>query len=268
MNQARRIAILPLILALQTARAVALPAPLPCGNGCGGCWVPSPVTSWQWQLQGTIDQSVDVALYDIDLFDVSADVVGALHAAGRHVVCYLDAGTWENWRPDAGQYPSEVLGHSNGWPGEKWLDIRRLDVLTPLLRTRLDLCRSKGFDGVEFDNVDGYANTTGFPLTADDQLTFNVWLANEAHARHLNAALKNDLDQVSTLLPYFDWALDEQCFQYQECAQLLPFVQAGKAVMEVEYSLKTGRFCAQANTLNFNAMKKNLALDVPRTPCR
>jgi len=259
------------VLVLATAAltaAASLPPPVPCGGGCDACWVPPPVTSWQWQIQDTVDQSVDVAMYDIDLFDNDASVVASLHAAGRHVICYLDAGTWENWRPDASEFPADVLGRGDGFPGEKWLDIRRLDVLAPILSARLDLCKTKGFDGVEFDNVDGYTNTTGFPLTGDDQLAFDVWLANQAHTRGLDAALKNDLDQVPDLLPYFDWALDEQCFQYHECDKLTPFVTAGKAVMEVEYHLRTSAFCPEANAMNFNSLLKTLALDATRTACR
>ncbi len=76
----------------------------------------------------------------------------------------------------------------------------------------MNLCKSKGFDGVEFDNVDGYANNTGFPLTYADQITYNTWLANQAHTLGLSVALKNDLGQVHDLLPYFDWALDRAVF--------------------------------------------------------
>jgi hypothetical protein len=226
------------------------------------------VTAWQWQLSGPVDTSVDVPVYDIDMFDNSASLVAQLHAAGRHVVCYIDAGTWENWRPDARRFPRSVLGKGNGWPGERWLDIRRLGVLGPIMAARLDQCAAKGFDAVEFDNVDGYANDSGFPLTAQDQLTYNIWLADQAHDRTLSAALKNDLDQVTALLPYFDWALDEQCFQYRECGRLGPFIDAGKAVMEVEYRLPVTSFCPRANQMNFNSMKKKLSLNAWRVPCR
>jgi hypothetical protein len=202
------------------------------------------------------------------MFDNPASVVAQLHAAGRHVVCYIDAGTWENWRPDAGKYPKSLLGKSNGWPGERWLDIRQLAVLGPIMEARLNLCATKGFDSVEFDNVDGYSNDTGFSLTAPDQFTFNTWLANQAHARRLSAALKNDLDQVTELVPYFEWALDEQCFQFNECGRLTPFIAAGKAVMEVEYQVPIAKFCPRANQLNFNAMKKKLSLDAWRVSCR
>ena len=225
--------------------------------------------SWQWQLNGTVDQSVAATMYDIDMFDNDANVVSSLHAQGRTVICYIDAGSWEPWRLDAAQYPDTVKGRPlAGFADERWLDIRQLPVLQPLIGARLSQCASKGFDGVEFDNVDGYANDTGFPLTYGDQITFNAWLANLAHQRGLSVALKNDLDQASDLLKYFDWALNEQCFQYQECDKLVPFVNAGKAVMQVEYALDPGQFCAQANAMNFNSMKKHVGLDAYRVPCR
>jgi hypothetical protein len=234
----------------------------------GRIWRPEPGTTWQWQLSTPVDQSVDAQVFDIDLFDNSAGVVAALKARGRRVVCYMSAGSFEGSRPDAGSFPSEVIGNQlEGWPGERWLDIRRLDVLGPILERRLDLCRAKGFDGVEPDNADGYANTTGFSLTAADQLAFNRFLAQAAHARGLSVGLKNNLEQVPALEPYFDWALNEQCFQYRECERLLPFVKAGKAVFNVEYDLSTRSFCAQANRLGFKSMRKRLALDAWREPC-
>ncbi len=232
-----------------------------------GVWVPPLSTSWQWQLTTPVDQTVDVAMYDIDMFDNDASVVSALHAKGRKVICYISAGTFENWRPDAALFPDSVKGNSNGWAGEKWLDIRRLDILGPILSARMDLCKQKGFDGIEPDNVDGYTNKTGFPLTAQDQLTFNTWLASAAHARGLSVGLKNDIDQASQLVGSFDWALNEQCFEYNECSTLAPFTKAGKAVFEVEYNLSTSQFCPQAVSLQFNSMKKNLDLDAPRTAC-
>jgi len=232
-----------------------------------GIWVPSLVTPWQWQLTGTIDQSVNVPMYDIDLFDTSATVVASLHAKGRRAVCYMSAGTWENWRPDAAAFPAAVLGGGNGWPGEKWLDIRRIDVLGPIMEARMDLCKQKGFDALEPDNIDGYSNNSGFALTAQDQLTYNKWLAAQAHARGLSIGLKNDLDQVSQLVTSFDWAINEQCFEYNECNLLAPFTQAGKAVFEVEYSLTPAQFCDKAVALKFNALKKGLDLDAAVTAC-
>ncbi len=232
-------------------------------------WQPPLNTSWQWQLVKRVDQSVKVKMYDIDMFDNTANVVTKLHAKGRKVVCYIDVGTWENWRPDAKKFPNIVKGEKvAGWPGERWLDIRRIDILGPIMKARMDQCRAKGFDGMEPDNVDGYTNDSGFPLTYHDQIGYNSFIAEEAHARGLSVGLKNDLDQIRDLLPSFDWALDEQCFQYHECNKLLPFINANKAVFEVEYNLPPNKFCPKANSMNFNSMKKHLNLGVYRVPCR
>ena len=232
-------------------------------------WRPTPGTSWQIQYSGALDTSLDVAMYDLDLFDTPQAVIDQLHAEGRIVVCYFSAGSWEDWRPDAGDFPPAVIGDPlDNWPGENWLDIRQLDLLGPLMAARLDLAAQKNCDGVDPDNVDGYTNATGFPLSYQDQLTYNRWLAEQAHQRGLAIGLKNDLDQIPDLLPYFEWALNEECFSYDECDLLTPFVQAGKAVFGVEYELETSQFCPQANALNFDFLKKNWDLDAWREACR
>ena len=231
-------------------------------------WIPPAATSWQWQLTGTLDLNVNAAMFDVDLFDTPASAVVALHARGRRAICYLSAGTWEDWRPDARRFPADVLGSVvSGWPNERWLDIRRLDILGPIMEARLDQCRDKGFDGVEPDNVDGYTNRPGFPLSAADQLRYNRWFAQAAHARGLSVGLKNDLDQIPQLVDVFDWALAEQCFEYAECDRLQPFVAAGKAVFVVEYKTAASAFCPLATKMGFNAMRKNLNLNAFREAC-
>jgi hypothetical protein len=244
-------------------------------GGSSGWWQPSPGTSWQWQLTDLpIDQSFDVDVYDIDLFDNDASTVAALHAQGRIVLCYISVGSWEDWRPDADQFPSEVLGNDyEGWPGERWLNIRRIDLLTPIMRARLDLCRDKGFDGVEPDNVDGYTNDTGFPLTYQDQLTYNTWLAGEAHARGLSIGLKNDEAQAADLVSYFDWAMTEDCFADAWCEEMAPFTSAGKAIFAAEYTdqFTAGQFlnlvCPQAKALSLDVILKDRDLDAWRQAC-
>ena len=251
---------------LGAAPAVAAaPPPAPC---VGACWKPALNTSWQIQLQGKLKTTVNARLYDIDLFDQPAATVATLHAAGRKVACYFSAGSFEDWRPDAAKFPAVVKGNGNGWPGERWLDVRRLDILMPIMDARLDLCKQKGFDSADADNVDGYTNTTGFALTGADQLAYNASIANAAHARGLTIALKNDLDQIPQLVPYFDWALNEQCFAYSECGLLTPFTAAGKAVMNIEYKLSPSKFCPSMNARNFNSLKKSMSLKAGRKACR
>ena len=136
------------------------------------------------------------------------------------------------------------------------------------MRARLDLAVQKSCDGVEPDNIGGYASDTGFPLTYRDQLDYNIWLAKEAHDRNLSIGLKNDPGQIDDLVDHFDWALNEECFQYRECEPFAAFVEMGKAVFGVEYLGDPADFCPQANALDFDWLKKNLDLDAPRVACR
>jgi len=182
------------------------------------------------------------------------------------VICYFST-QYEKWRPDAASFSASVLGANlDDWPGEKYVDIRS-SVVRNIMTARLDLAKSKGCDGIEPDNVDGYTNKNGLGLTAADQLDFNKFLAQQAHSRGLSVGLKNDLDQVSSLVSYFDWALNEQCNQYGECATLNPFVNAGKAVFGTEYSGTASSFCSKMNTAKFSWLLKNLDLDAKVTQC-
>lgn len=224
-------------------------------------WRPSAGTTWYWQLDGIIETSQPVQVYDIDLFDVEQATIDILHDQGKQVICYFSAGSWEDWRPDADDFPEAVLGKTlEGWPDERWLDIRSAEVRA-IMQNRLDLAVSKGCDGVESDNVDGYTHDSGFPLTAADQLDYNQFLAAAAHARNLSIGLKNDLDQLSSLVNSFDFAVNEQCFQYNECHLLQPFINQNKAVFGVEYEIAASTFCPQANSMNLSFALANYALD-------
>ncbi len=228
----------------------------------GPVWQPAPGTSWQWQLQGEVNTTFNVDAYDVDGFDNSAAKVEEIHARGSKAICYISAGSWEDWRPDASHFPGSVKGRNNGWPGEKWLDIRQIGILQPIMARRMDMCLAKGFDAVEPDNIDGYTNRTGFPLTYQHQLAYNRMLASEAHARGLAIALKNDTDQVQDLVVNFDFAIVEQCYRYRECGAYSPFVEAGKAVLTTEYDTKnTASKCDRVRQLRFSLIFKKLALD-------
>ena len=231
-----------------------------------GVWQPKPGTTWQWQLTGTIDTSIDVVMYDVDLYTTSNATISKLHADGRIVICYFSAGSFEDWRPDAGDFPSAVKGKKmDGW-NEQWLDVRAASVRS-IMAKRLDLAKSKGCDGVEPDNVDGFDNDTGYPLTSADQIDYNKFLAAESHRRGLSVGLKNDLAQIKQLVPFFDWALNEECVAYDECDALLPFIQAQKAVFHVEYQGSKSSVCGVVKPLGFDSMLKHLDLDAWYDPC-
>ncbi|THA38746.1 endo alpha-1,4 polygalactosaminidase [Streptomyces sp. A1547] len=266
----RRGRVLPLLLLLVLAACTTegqepddlSPAPAP-----GERWQPKPGVSWQWQLTEKLDTSVKAAVYDVDGFTTTKEQVAELNKAGRRTICYLSTGAWEDFRPDAGAFPKEMLGEGNGWEGERWLDIRRLTELEPLIAKRFDMCREKGFDAVEPDNMDGYRNKSGFPLSADDQLKYNRLIAKLAHDRGLAVGLKNDLDQIPQLVGDFDFAVNEQCAEYDECERLTPFIAAGKAVFHVEYESRIGEWCERSQELRLSSLQKKYELGVWRQFC-
>jgi len=234
-----------------------------------GIWRPTPGTTWQWQLSGTIDTSLPAMMYDIDLFDAPDDVLATLRARGIRIVCYFSAGSHEDWRADAAEFPAAAIGSPlDGWPGERWLDIRWPAVRTRM-QARLARAKQRGCDAVEPDNVDGYANKSGFPLTAADQLDYNRFLAREAHTLGLSIGLKNDLDQVAQLVSEFDFAVVEECVAHAECDALAPFIAANKPVFHVEYGAATlaATVCATTKPLGFATLIKNQELDAWRVVC-
>lgn len=244
------------------------------GVGCDAWWCPEPGTSWQWQLTEAIDTSVDVEVYDIDLLDASQAVIDELHSDGRIVICYFSAGSHEDWRSDAGDFPPAAIGDQlDEWPGERWVDHRDPGI-RDVMAARLDLAVDKRCDAVEPDNVDGYTNQTGFDLSAADQLEYNRWLAEQAHARNLSIGLKNDVDQIPDLVEHFDWALNEECMSYDECDTTVPFIEAGKAVFHVEYvdnaadaQALADMVCSNSNGLGFSTLIKEWDLGPFRLAC-
>jgi len=251
-----------------TALAAPIPGPEPCDPAPGPCWDPEPTTEpWQIQFQDRIDLSIPAPVYDIDV-DSGAAVVGAIHAQGDRAICYISAGSWEPFRSDADEFPRRLLGRPiAGFEEERWLDIRRVGRLRPIVEARMDECVAKGFDAIDPDNVDGYQNRTGFPLSARDQLAYNATIANLAHERGMAVGLKNDLGQVRRLLRYFDFQVNEQCFQYRECDRLDRFIAAGKPVYGIEYELGPGRFCAGSLEHGFSTIYKRYSLRAFREVC-
>ena len=241
-------------------------------EGEGEIFRPAPGTSWQWQLSGLpIDTSFDVAMYDVDLFTTTEAEMRALHAAGRAVICYFSAGSYEDFRPDKRDFPEDVKGKPLEPPfqDERWLDIRSPRVRA-IMKARLDRAAKKGCDGVEPDNVDGFLNDNGLGLTAQDQLEYDRFIAAEAHARRLSVGLKNDLDQLQQLEPDFDWALNEECFAYDECELYADtFIARGKAVFHAEYvdEGQLDALCAATRSIRLSTLIKHIELDAWQLSC-
>jgi len=224
-------------------------------------WQPATSDRLHIQLSGKLQVPAWATVVEIDGAESTADTVSDLHGRGLRVACYVSAGTAEAYRGDIARIPASLIGKPlDGWPDERWLDTRRIDLLAPVMRARIAMCASKGFDAIEFDNVDGWVNDTGFSLTRADSLRYLRWLISEGHAAGLAVGLKNALGAISALADRVDWALNEQCVQYDECHRYAPLVRRGVPVFVVEYTGSQRRVCSVAHRWGLFAQRKHLDL--------
>lgn len=252
------------------APLLGIPAEGVDAGGEGRWWQPTVTDSWQWQLEGELNLGYEVEVYDVDLFDTEAATIDELKGAGRRVICYFSAGSREDWRDDAKGFAPAAVGTTlDGWEDERWVDVTHPSV-REVMAERLDVAVNKGCDGVEPDNVDAHDNETGFSFSRDDQLAFNTWMAAQAHDRGLAVGLKNALGLIPDLVDHYDFAVNEECWAYEECGALIPFISAGKPVFHVEYQTNfiTDGGCAEMKALGFQSMLLPLDLDDSfRSPC-
>lgn len=143
-------------------------SPLPSPNGTLS-WTPKVGDTWQIILshppilaEADTATTPNVSIFDIDLFDTPTETITQLHKLGKKVICYFSAGSYEDWRPDAKNFTDADKGKQlDGWPGEKWLNIGNSNVRA-IMKKRIELAKSKGCDGVDPDNVDGYVQIPFF----------------------------------------------------------------------------------------------------------
>lgn len=288
-------------------------------SATGRWWRPAPgdATEWDWQITEPYRLAAVRPMYDLDLFDLATDgsrlrypngesievlagpnagLVERLHRRQPRtvVICYVDTGAYEHYRPDAHRFPGHrpelasmpnrplppepgsVVGRDTGWDGERWLDIRPAarSRFASTIWARLDLAKRLGCDGVEPDQNNPMDNDSGFPVTLADQLSWYREVAKQAHARGLSVGLKNGHDQpgaAAKLVDDFDWALPEECVEFSECDELLPFVRAGKAVFAVDYAAAgdAATVCAEHRRRGFDGLVKDEPPSgAQRTQCR
>ena len=223
-------------LHLLTALGLAIAATLCGGRPSLAGWRLEPDQRFDIQLTAPFDLVRPADVLVLPLFGTLPARLQELRSRGVAAVCYVMAGAWESWRPDAGQFPQPVIGQrTEGRADQRWLDIRQAS-LRPILERRADLCRDRGFDGILFGGLDGYARNSGFDLTAEQQLAFNRWLAEVAHARGLAAGIINDLDQAAELANAFDFLIADTCIDQGNCAAVQPFLASNKPVFLLDYT--------------------------------
>ncbi|MET7683309.1 endo alpha-1,4 polygalactosaminidase [Streptomyces sp. NPDC005423] len=168
-------------------------------------------------------------------------------AKGLYNVCYVNA---FQAQPDAlswweKKYPDLILRDKNNRPviDEDW-DEALLDTSTADKRTRLakvvgewvDGCAKSGFQAVEPDNLDSY-DRSGGRLTKAHNAAFAKLLADRAHAAGLAIGQKNTADLLSDRTKIgFDFAVAEECGQYNECGDFAKAYSNRVFVIEYEDS--------------------------------
>lgn len=217
------------------------PPPLNTTGMNGSWWQPTAGTTWQIVLKqplGNFDANVSV--YDIDIFENTPETVKRLQGMGRKVICYFSAGSYEDFRPDSGEFNKEDYGRElAGWPGEKWLNTSSSSVRS-IMSSRIRKAHDMGCDGIDPDDIDGYTTTSGFPLTIQTALDYLNFLIDEAHALNLSIGLKNAGDLVEGMKERMQWVVNEQCVSFGECNKFCPFVDMGKPVFHIEYVQNLG----------------------------
>jgi hypothetical protein len=215
------------------------------------------------QFTGDLAPAANTSVVEIDSDIASSHDVIKIQESGRTAICYISAGSLERYRSDADRFSNRFVGRKLvGWSKERWLDIRKRSSLRLLMRNRVQTCAAKGFDGVEFDNVDGYQNRTGFNLTRRHQLKYNKMLARLATDAGLSPGLKNAVGLVRPLAKHFDWALNEECVTYSECSAYKHFTKVGKPVFIIEYGeVSKAKVCRKARHVGATAQIKRLKLN-------
>jgi hypothetical protein len=238
-------------------------------------WKPNPNAPihWHWQLSDNFEFPRDVlshvTVYDLDGELTTPQTVAQLHALDPSikVICYFDAGVYESYRTDANHFPATVIGNvDKGWENAYWLDIRQMDILLPIMSERIEhWCKDKGFDAIEPDETEVWSNYSGFPITKEQNTAYNIQIASLAHSFGLSVGLKGNTTEASELWQYFDWTLNEQCWEYEECDNLKEsFLDNGKAVFNIEYSHAPD--CSTANAWHMNSARRDLNLVGPTNP--
>jgi len=238
-------------------------------------YIPTPGTTFEWRLDELSSNfNTEAEVIDIDAFDATPELIANLQAQGKKVIAYLSVGSVEDFREDASVFPEEIIGNVyEGFEDEKWLDIREIDLLAPIMQARFNMIKEKGFDGIEPDNINGYQNNTGFNLTEEDAKVYCRWLIEEAHARNLSIGQKNAEELIPEMVDEFDWLLSEDAFVDDFYQQLSLYISNNKAVFFVEYTDRISeedfqnQVCPEAASQNFSAVLKNRDLTAAAFYC-
>ncbi|KAG8164935.1 hypothetical protein KVR01_005210 [Diaporthe batatas] len=188
------------------------------------------------QVSPTNTSNPKVSVYDIDMFlHQNLTVVRDLQELNMTVICYFSAGSYEPNRPDSWRFQDDDRGKElDGWPGEYWLRLDSQNV-REIMRDRIAIAADMGCNAIDPDNVDGYDNDNGLDLSEEDSINFMRFLAKEAADKGMITGLKNAAAIINGVIDVVHFSVNEQCVQYNECADFSAFPDNDKPVFNIEY---------------------------------
>lgn len=225
-------------------------------SGVGMPYVPPADVSWQAKLTGAVDVDEEVELFYLDADLQDPDDLSRLRAEGRHYLCYLSAGTLEDFRDDFAEFPAQVIGKTHpAFPEERWLDVRA-PAVRELMARRIERLGDQGCDGIPPSSLAVHTADTGFALSLNDALDYARWLAERIHAAGMSAGLTGPAELTEALWPTFDFALAIACIEGTQCAEFAAFEQAQKPVLHLELgdASSAADICKSAELLGFDPL--------------
>jgi hypothetical protein len=168
-------------------------------------------------------------------------------ARGYYNICYINGFQTQDedttfWLT---KHPTLVLRSASGkpvfdpgWPDEMILDVStaaKRSAIAAVMDATIDHCKARGFEAVEFDNLDSYSRSHhAFSLAAD--LAEAELLVAHAHSVGLAAGQKNtsELGGRGRSVAHYDFAVAEECYRYDECASYTSVY--GARVLDIEYT--------------------------------
>jgi len=227
---------------------------------------------WDWQLKAPADLDRDVEMLALDPRLVTVDKLQRLHAEGINTVCHVNAGTIAETDPGFSNFPPAVIGNAHKTrPNERYLDIRWIEIVVPLITRKFVACKTQGFTAIEPDGLDVYTQNSSFTITAADTVHYATTLAHVAHGLGLGIAQKNVPELTEALLPHFDFAITESCFETGTCEQIAAYPKANKPAFNAEYTdvdIDFAKACAEGARLNINMIRKDRPVTAPVIFCQ
>lgn len=233
-------------------------------------FVPAEDARWLARLDGAVDIDDDADFFYLDAEQQDPADLAELHRQGRHYLCYLSAGSYEDFRDDADQFPESAIGNPlAAFPSERWLDVRDSSV-RELMARRIQTLAGRGCDGIPPSSLGVSEADTGFSLTREDALEYARWVAGQVHAAGMSVGLTGPTSLTADLAPDFDFGLAINCVRSTGCAEYEVLRTAEKPVLYVELGTPEAapELCNAAKMLGLNAIVTDAGFNGTCVLCR